>query len=118
MPESCSNPFALNKHLVSSYSESGAGLGTGNTQVSKTDPFPTSGNLKPSGSSKERGASMSEVGGFCLLSVVFFFLQFFIILIFICNLNSCRTGRIEGTSALWSTRESVTELGIKDDFPS
>lgn len=59
---------------------------------------------------------MSEVGGFGFL--LLFFLQFFIILIFICNLNSCRTGRIEGTSDLWSIRESVTELGIKDDFAS
>ena len=45
MPESCSHPFAFKQHLVNSYSESGAGLGTGSTQESKTDPSPTLKNL-------------------------------------------------------------------------
>ena len=45
MPESCSHPLALKQHLVNSYSESGAGLGTGSTQESKTDPSPTLKNL-------------------------------------------------------------------------
>ena len=49
---------------------------------------------------------MSEVGDFCFL--------FFIICT--CNLNPCRTGRIEGNSALWSVCDRVTELGIKAAF--
>ena len=46
---------------------------------------------------------MSEMGDFFLFYIIF-----------ICNLNPCRIGRIGGNSALWSVCDSVTELGIKD----
>ena len=103
MPESCSHPFALKQHLVNSYSESGAGLGTGSTQESKTDPSPTLKNL--AGVLKIRKRQ-------CRKWVIF--VLFFII--FTCNLNPCRTGRIDGNSALWSVSDRETEIGIKADF--
>lgn len=40
MPESFSYPFTPNKHLVGAYSGPDSVLGTGDTQVSKRDPFP------------------------------------------------------------------------------
>ena len=48
---------------------------------------------------------MLEVGDFFLFYIIF-----------TCNLNPCRTGRIGSNSALWSVCDSVTELGIKDAF--
>ena len=105
MPESCSHPFALKQHLVISYSESGAGVGTGSRRESKTGPFPTLKNL---------GGVLKMERLQCRKWVIFFL--FYIIVI--CNLNPCRIGRIEGNSALWSVCDSVTELGIKDAFLS
>lgn len=77
MSESFSPPFTHNKHLVSTYSESGSILDTGDTQVSKRDLCPDMKEL--SGNSKD-GSYNQNLGGFSVSSLGFF-------TIFFCNFN-------------------------------